>query len=153
MVKGKCTWRMSRTVWLVSHDKLRNLSYRVEANLQLRLPKKRKKKKKKSLCWYKNITKWIATKYVKKIRRVTKHQALNQETLQNEDTVWCKALMCFEDVSVRYFTILPPRAWIYKQNLSKLPVSNFFSNGTCFKAIFSFLTFFSKSFILIITWQ
>jgi len=42
MVKGKYTWHMAKMCDL-SHDKLRNLSYRAKANLQLRLPKKKKK--------------------------------------------------------------------------------------------------------------
>lgn len=133
--------------WVIcSHDKLCNLSYRVKANLQLRLLKK--KKEGKGLCWYKNITKRIATKYVIKIRRWQSSRLESKETLQNKDTASCKALRWSEDVLVRYFMILPPRAWIYKEKLS-----NFFSNGTCFKAIFSFSTFFSRPFILTITWQ
>lgn len=95
----------------------------------------------------------MATKYIKKIRRWQSTRLESKETLQNKDTASRKALRWSEDVLVRYFMILSPRAWIYKGKLSKLPVSNFFSNGTCFKAIFSFLTFFSKLFILTITWQ
>lgn len=85
----------------LSHDKLRNLSYRAKANLQLRLPKK----KKKNACVGTKILQRIATKYVKKIRSVTKHRT--KETLHKKDTVWCKALMCFEDVLVKHFMILP----------------------------------------------
>lgn len=88
------------------------------------------------------------------IRRWQSTRLESKETLQNKDSI-TKALRWSEDVLVRYFMILPPRAWIYKEKVSKLPVSNFFSNGTCFKAIFSFLTFLSKLFILTITitWQ
>lgn len=139
MVRGKYTWHMSRMMCDSSHDKLCNLSYRVKANLQLRLLKKKRKKRKekKSLCWYKNITKRISTKYVRKIRRWQSTRLESKETLQNKDTASRKALRWSEDVLVRYFMILPLRAWIYTEKLSKLPVSNFFSNGTCFKAMFS----------------
>lgn len=43
MVRGKYTWHMSRMLCDSSHDKLRNLSYRVKANLQLRLLTKKGK--------------------------------------------------------------------------------------------------------------
>lgn len=134
-----------------SHDKLCNLSYRViQGKGKFTAKTAQKKKGKKSLCWYKNITKRIATKYVKRSEG-DKAPGLKAK---NKDSI-TKALRWSEDVLVRYFMILPPRAWIYKEKVSKLPVSNFFSNGTCFKAIFSFLTFLSKLFILTITitWQ
>lgn len=155
MVKGKYTWHMSRMMCDLSHDKLCNLSYRVKANLQLRLLKKKKTnpKKKKACVDTKILQNESQPNTLKRLEGWQSTRLETKETLQNKDTVWCKALMYFEDVLVRYFMTLPPRAWIYKLKLRKLPVSNFFSNGTCFKAIFSFLTFFSNPFILTIPWQ